>query len=83
MQTQCFLISLLNSFNELLFKNNSVKNINSPCVRNCCLNEDDVCLGCFRNLEEICAWATATEQQKQIILDTSKLRKSDYKNKAF
>ncbi|MEO1926243.1 MAG: DUF1289 domain-containing protein, partial [Gammaproteobacteria bacterium] len=26
-----------------------VENIQSPCVRNCCLNEDDICLGCRRS----------------------------------
>ncbi len=24
----------------------------SPCVRNCCLDDDLICLGCFRSLEE-------------------------------
>jgi predicted Fe-S protein YdhL (DUF1289 family) len=33
-----------------------VENIQSPCVRNCCLNEDDICLGCRRSLSEIIAW---------------------------
>ncbi|WP_239649575.1 DUF1289 domain-containing protein [Methylocucumis oryzae] len=27
----------------------NVTKIDSPCVRNCCLNNDDVCLGCFRS----------------------------------
>ena len=25
----------------------------SPCVRNCCLDEDNVCMGCGRSLDEI------------------------------
>ncbi|WP_156302871.1 DUF1289 domain-containing protein, partial [Methylogaea oryzae] len=24
-----------------------------PCVRNCCLDSTDICLGCFRALAEI------------------------------
>ena len=28
----------------------------SPCVANCCLNENDVCLGCHRTHQEILAW---------------------------
>ncbi|MFY8123363.1 MAG: DUF1289 domain-containing protein, partial [Silanimonas sp.] len=31
----------------------------SPCVRHCCLDEADECLGCGRTLEEIKAWHTA------------------------
>ncbi len=41
----------------------------SPCVRNCCLNEKDICLGCFRHLDEITGWQRFTDQQKIAILD--------------
>lgn len=30
----------------------------SPCVRNCCLDEQDVCLGCGRTLDEIKIWSS-------------------------
>ncbi len=53
----------------------------SPCVRNCCLNEDDICLGCFRSLEDIVGWSRATEQQKQDILRLTEVRKADYQRK--
>ncbi len=39
-----------------------------PCVRNCCLDEADICMGCFRSLEEILAWHQASESEKQNIL---------------
>ena len=42
--------------------------IESPCIRNCCLNDDDVCLGCGRSLVEITRWSTATDTGKQAIL---------------
>ena len=28
----------------------------SPCVRKCTLDDDDICVGCFRHIDEICAW---------------------------
>ena len=40
----------------------------SPCVRNCCLDEDDVCLGCFRTIEEIIRWGEADDEEKHKIL---------------
>lgn len=40
----------------------------SPCVRNCCLDEADVCLGCNRSLQEICAWHKASDAEKTDIL---------------
>ena len=46
----------------------------SPCVRNCCLDEDNVCMGCGRSLDEIVAWGTASAADKQVILERSRER---------
>jgi predicted Fe-S protein YdhL (DUF1289 family) len=46
----------------------------SPCVRNCCLDDDDVCLGCGRSLPEIVAWSTSPEERKLEILGLSRER---------
>jgi len=40
----------------------------SPCIRNCCLDDDDICLGCLRSLGEIIAWGTGNEAAKRRIL---------------
>ena len=40
----------------------------SPCVRNCCLDDDDVCLGCGRRLDEILAWHSADDSGRHAIL---------------
>jgi predicted Fe-S protein YdhL (DUF1289 family) len=42
--------------------------IPSPCVRNCSLDERDICLGCYRSLSEICRWADASDEEKKEIL---------------
>lgn len=42
--------------------------LQSPCVRNCCLDNNDMCLGCFRQLDEILIWGQATDKQKADIL---------------
>ena len=58
----------------------------SPCVRNCCLNEEDVCLGCFRVLTEITQWTLVDEKTRQEFLDNANSRrlqatiKSEVKN---
>ncbi len=49
---------------------------NSPCVRNCCLDEDDICLGCFRSIDEILQWGSAGEELRQQILSRVKERRS-------
>jgi predicted Fe-S protein YdhL (DUF1289 family) len=40
----------------------------SPCIRNCCLDDDDVCHGCGRRLDEILAWHSADDDGRQAIL---------------
>ncbi|MCQ8127468.1 DUF1289 domain-containing protein [Methylomonas rivi] len=54
--------------------NEDAENIPSPCVRNCCLNEQDICLGCFRTLEEICGWSRANARLRQQILVNAERR---------
>lgn len=49
--------------------------VSSPCIRNCCLDDDDVCLGCFRTLDEIIAWGTADDTRRQRILVAAAQRK--------
>jgi len=48
--------------------NGLVAGVMSPCVRNCCLDENDICLGCYRTLSEILRWSEATEQDRSAIL---------------
>lgn len=46
----------------------------SPCVRNCCLDDDNVCLGCGRALEEIVGWSAASDDEKRAIIERSRAR---------
>ncbi|WP_226565065.1 DUF1289 domain-containing protein [Shewanella chilikensis] len=51
--------------------------VDSPCIRHCCLDLQDVCLGCFRTLEEILAWHQATDSERQTILERCRQRQVD------
>ncbi|MDP3008056.1 MAG: DUF1289 domain-containing protein [Methylococcales bacterium] len=53
----------------------------SPCVRNCCLDNNDICLGCFRSLEEIRQWSSVDERTRQCFLVNAKSREKDYQQK--
>ena len=46
----------------------SVEDIASPCVRNCRLNEVDICLGCFRHIDEIMAWRQLDDTGKRAVI---------------
>jgi predicted Fe-S protein YdhL (DUF1289 family) len=49
--------------------------IDSPCVRNCCLNDEDICLGCGRSLGEITCWGSAKDADKRVILAVAEERR--------
>ncbi len=56
-----------------------VKNpVPSPCVDNCCLNEKDVCMGCYRSLQEILDWGEADTTKRLAILKQVEERKKGY-----
>ncbi|MBE1301453.1 MAG: DUF1289 domain-containing protein [Alteromonadaceae bacterium] len=49
--------------------------IASPCIRHCCLDNEDVCLGCYRTLEEIVEWGTAPQSRQRVILQNCEQRR--------
>jgi uncharacterized protein len=53
----------------------------SPCVRNCCLNENDICLGCFRTIAEIVAWSQSNSEERKTILLIAKQRENEIGSK--
>jgi uncharacterized protein len=45
----------------------------SPCVRLCTLNEQDICVGCGRTLDDIKAWSTMSEPDKAACVARARL----------
>lgn len=42
--------------------------VTSPCIRQCCLDNNEICVGCYRSLDEIVSWqAYSTQVKKQVI----------------
>jgi predicted Fe-S protein YdhL (DUF1289 family) len=50
----------------------------SPCLRNCCLNDDLTCLGCFRSLDEIKEWTVVDIHRRRVILQNAQQRRAAY-----
>ncbi|MBB2494042.1 DUF1289 domain-containing protein [Pseudomonas sp. UL070] len=46
----------------------------SPCCRQCCLDDQDVCLGCGRCLAEILEWGQAADARRREICKAALLR---------
>ncbi len=49
--------------------------VDSPCIRQCCLDEHDVCLGCGRHIDEILAWHASGDDVRQQILAQAAARR--------
>ncbi len=49
--------------------------VQSPCVDNCCLNDEDICMGCFRTLQEILDWGEVDSQARREILRQVEVRR--------
>jgi len=49
--------------------------VDAPCVRNCCLNEQDVCMGCGRHFTEIQQWHGMSAEQRAELLKVAALRR--------
>ncbi|MBI3902908.1 MAG: DUF1289 domain-containing protein [Nitrosomonadales bacterium] len=48
--------------------------VESPCVDNCRLNEQGICLGCFLSREEIDGWNRASNQDRMVMLRNASQR---------
>jgi len=61
-------------YSKGMVEQNNAGKIPSPCVRNCCLDQEDICLGCGRHLDEITGWNAASEQEKAAIVKRAEER---------
>lgn len=50
--------------------------VEKPCIRKCSLNEEDICLGCFRTFDDMLAWNKSTHSQRVEMLKKAQERKS-------
>ena len=46
----------------------------SPCISICALDENDVCVGCYRSAQEITRWSQADNAERRDILASAYAR---------
>nr|WP_046005283.1 DUF1289 domain-containing protein [Pseudoalteromonas rubra]KJZ08630.1 hypothetical protein TW77_12050 [Pseudoalteromonas rubra] len=56
-------------------QNNAVQ-VASPCIRHCCLDNNDICVGCKRTLQEIIDWQSFDNEQKNAVIRACQSRKA-------
>ena len=47
----------------------------SPCISVCLLDEQDICVGCFRSASEVTEWFMASAEEKREILRRTEERR--------
>ena len=55
-----------------------VSSVEKPCIKRCCLNEKDVCMGCFRTLDDMKRWYKANRAEKVVMLNHAKEREATH-----
>ena len=53
----------------------SDEEIRSPCISVCVLDENDICMGCFRSAEEVTDWFMAGDEEKRAIMQRVEQRR--------
>lgn len=49
----------------------------SPCISVCVLDENDICMGCYRSADEVTDWFMTTADEKRAILERAQQRRQD------
>ncbi|MBD2860170.1 DUF1289 domain-containing protein [Spongiibacter sp. KMU-158] len=56
------------------------KPVASPCISVCVLDEQDICTGCFRNVQEITEWSVLSNEARREVVQLANSRRKDYFN---
>jgi predicted Fe-S protein YdhL (DUF1289 family) len=60
---------------------NTKSTVTSPCIRNCCLDDKDICVGCFRSIDDILVWSKCSDAKKAEIIKQADKRRINYQIK--
>ncbi len=61
-------------------KKNMFGMVKSPCIAVCALDENDVCIGCYRTGQEITDWGEMDNEQKTLVMKKVAKRESESGN---
>jgi predicted Fe-S protein YdhL (DUF1289 family) len=53
----------------------------SPCIRDCCLDDDLICVGCYRSFEEIKEWSIVDDDRRRLIIQNATRRRETSRDK--
>ena len=47
----------------------------SPCSKVCEVDSTNICIGCYRSIDEIVAWRSLNDSEKKVIIEQAENRK--------
>ena len=50
----------------------------SPCIQLCQINADDICMGCYRSVQEINQWYELSDEAFEQVQQLRRLRRKQY-----
>jgi predicted Fe-S protein YdhL (DUF1289 family) len=56
-------------------------NIKSPCIHVCTKDENGICLGCYRSIDEIRSWYNSSDDEKLKIIAEAGKRRNEFDKK--
>ena len=56
--------------------NDAKQPVKSPCIEVCSLDNEEICIGCYRTADEIIEWFSAPNERKREILSEIDQRRS-------
>ncbi|MCH2176500.1 MAG: DUF1289 domain-containing protein [Lentisphaeria bacterium] len=56
-------------------KEQVLKTNSSPCIQVCKLNKENLCIGCFRSIDEIAFWIDLSEEEQKEVVKQCQIRK--------
>jgi uncharacterized protein len=51
------------------------KTVKSPCQLICTYDDERICIGCYRSMEEVSNWDSLTNEEKQKVIDNTNKRR--------
>ncbi len=61
---------------------NDQPRVPSPCVDRCCLDDHDVCLGCYRLMSEILRWSAMSDEERLAVIEKAHSRRDEARKKS-
>lgn len=55
--------------------------VKSPCTHVCTKDENGICLGCFRSIDEIRMWYKLSDEEKLKVIETAENRRREFDKK--